>query len=719
MNWLVEPLGRDLGRHAAAWDDINERLCARHPLLDSSFISGLLRHFGDGRQVLCTAMRDGQPSGMCILERASWGVWRSFAPSQAQIGAFMLEDANDIPELCKALPGVVNAIDLLQCDPHYCKLNFYGTSPMRWKHHAVTIDVPLVGDFEAYWQRRPTKLREDLRRSQCRAEEDSGHEPTLRMFAGPSALPAAVQRFAELETQGRNGRMGTSLGSSISLLAFYSELTGHYSGFGLSRVYELWFGDKLAASRLVIAQGNMVVALKTTNDEQHRDFAPGQLLLHSVLRDAFQRWPGRTFAFCTDATVDQMSWAEVQRSILHVTAYPDRLRSIAGWAWRFAGIWRVDAKAPPLDTVSVHTDVKSLSAAEVALFSAAEAHNVEWGFDWAEVYQRTVMRHSQGLRLFTLNRGSLPVAVLTVNLDPGLASLGGSVGALSNFYSTLWSPALALDTVGIDLVPLVKAVRHEGGHPPSLHFGPMDPESRGYRMLRKGLRASGYAVFEYFAHGNWYLPVQGDWNRYLAGLHGSVRSTIKRMHKRLLAEGARIEIVTADADLPRAMAAYEQVYAGSWKKPEPVADFMPELARLCSRRGWLRLGIVWLEERPIAAQLWIVSNGRAAIYKVAYDETFKHYAVGTVLTAVLMEHVIDVDRVGEVDYLIGDDEYKKRWMTHRRERVGIAAFDVRTTRGLLGAIRSSLADARQSLRRLVLRVRGGGRDMAETSSGTG
>jgi CelD/BcsL family acetyltransferase involved in cellulose biosynthesis len=72
--------------------------------------------------------------------------------------------------------------------------------------------------------------------------------------------------------------------------------------------------------------------------------------------------------------------------------------------------------------------------------------------------------------------------------------------------------------------------------------------------------------------------------------------------------------------------------------------------------------------------LWIVSERRAEIYKVAYDEAFKQLSPGTALTAKLMQHVIDIDGVDEVDYLIGDDPYKKSWMGARRERWGIEAI---------------------------------------------
>ncbi len=39
----------------------------------------------------------------------------------------------------------------------------------------------------------------------------------------------------------------------------------------------------------------------------------------------------------------------------------------------------------------------------------------------------------------------------------------------------------------------------------------------------------------------------------------------------------------------------------------------------------------------------------------------------------LMENALDVDRVSVVDYLCGDDDYKRDWMSARRERWGLRA----------------------------------------------
>jgi hypothetical protein len=52
-----------------------------------------------------------------------------------------------------------------------------------------------------------------------------------------------------------------------------------------------------------------------------------------------------------------------------------------------------------------------------------------------------------------------------------------------------------------------------------------------------------------------------------------------------------------------------------------------------------------------------------------------------------MQHVIDADRVRIVDYLSGDDEYKKTWMSHRREFWGLVAFNPRSVPGLAQIVR--------------------------------
>ena len=306
------------------------------------------------------------------------------------------------------------------------------------------------------------------------------------------------------------------------------------------------------------------------------------------------------------------------------------------------------------------------------------------------------------VRFYVLSRNHVPVAALPVLMHnvPSRA-----VSALSSFYTTLFAPALAGTEGTPALTRLIQAVIAGNGPLQRLEFAPMDPLGRAMGCLRAALRANGMVTFDYFCHGNWFLPVNCDWSSYLQQREGGVRSTVRRMERKLMAERARVEIISDPLDVERCIAAFDHVYGRSWKRPEPYPGFMPGLIRLCAARGWLRLGLVSLAGQAIAVQLWIVANGRAEVYKLAYDESFKAFAPGTVLTARLLQHVLEVDKVSEVDYLIGDDSYKAQWMTQRRERWGLLAFNPRTAAGLRGCLRESAGRVLKAARTWLLGLR--------------
>ena len=70
---------------------------------------------------------------------------------------------------------------------------------------------------------------------------------------------------------------------------------------------------------------------------------------------------------------------------------------------------------------------------------------------------------------------------------------------------------------------------------------------------------------------------------------------------------------TALPELERGIDAFEAVYRASWKTPEPFPHFNAALMRQAAGQGALRLGVLWADGRPAAAQYWVVSQGRATV----------------------------------------------------------------------------------------------------------
>ncbi len=702
MSWQRVPLDHadGLGVYADDWDRLNLRLSAGHPMLSALFVSNLLRRFGDGRQQLLVHRRDGECVALCVVQPQNTATWQSFLPSQTQLGPTLIAPAVAIEDAFSALPWRVQTLDLLCHDQRLCPGLLSGARAPLQLPHAATINVDINRPFDAYWHGRPKKLQQNIRRYENRAKS-LGVALRMNVLRGETEVLAGVQRFAELEGLGWKGKEGTALASTPQQLQFYAALMGQFAAQGQAQVFELWGHDRLLASRLAITTASTLVMLKTTFDETQRELASGRLLLHQSLAHLFEVRPDTTVAFCTNADKDQLDWADRQRTVQHVTVFRYGLgrcgvkaARVGRQALGFGG--QAEAGIKLTTEMSIFERSDMLPAEELALLTRCEAQDISLGPRWLRNFERTVMADIDGTRLLCLRRGGQARAVLSMNVRPELARFGGTVGALANYYTTLWAPALADDVTGIDLVPLFAALRNNAGRLPVLQFGPMDTASPGYAVLAGGLRAAGYRVEDHAAHGNWYLPVQGDWAHYLASLSSKMRSNIKRMGKKLDELGARTEIVSAPEDVDRAVDAYEAVYAKSWKRTEPVTSFIRGLAHTCAEAGWLRLGLVWLDGEPVAAQFWIVSDGRAAIYKVAYDEQHKALSPGTVLTAQMMRMAIETERVGEVDYLVGDDAYKRLWMTHRRERRGLVAYDLATARGAARALRSTLGAWRRA-----------------------
>ena len=680
--WTIVPLERALGEHAPAWDRLNRELFNDHPLVSSLIVDGMLRQFGDGGEHLCVYSEAGQVRAMCILKRRNPLVWTSFLPSQAQIAATLVGDPAPLATLVRSLPGFAIQLDLMCNDPAFGAV-LQGAARRHLLNHALTMKIDLQGTYADYWLSRPRHLPSNMRLREKRLAE-AGHVKRLVKIEDPAEMLAAVDRYAVLEGSGWKGRNGTAVGSNLEQHQFYRELMLGSANDGNAFVFELWFGDQLAASRLVIRRNRMWVMLKTSYDESLGAFSPGRMLLRCVIEDGFSSEHGGAIEFYTDADENQLEWSTAQRWIQHRTIYRHDTYEALGVAMR---VVKSAPSLPKALTVAVYAHTSELPEDVQRCLSKAEKRNASFGLAWYRNLVDTVYPDDPGIRIYVLRKEKDVLAVLPLRAERVRGRW--QLSALANFYTSLYEPYLATGLKSDELAPLLGAIQRDLPGIASLTMAPMDPCSHAYQTLIGAMRIKGWAQFEYFNFGNWYEPVVSSWEQYLATREGTLQSTIRRMGKKFAARQGTLEIVTSPKDLSRAIAAYEQVYAASWKRTEAFPAFMPGLMRVYAEKGMLRLGIAWLNEQPVAAQVWIVSHGRAEIYKLAYDDRFAGFSPGTLLSALLMEHVIDKDKVNEIDYLIGDDPYKKTWMSQRRERWGLVAYNPRSLQGMAGLIKES------------------------------
>lgn len=269
-----------------------------------------------------------------------------------------------------------------------------------------------------------------------------------------------------------------------------------------------------------------------------------------------------------------------------------------------------------------------------------------------------------------------------------LVRQGRSLSSLSNYFTGLYGP-IGDDGDAAAWLAVCRYWRASHPRPAIIRLQPLDTESTFSAQIRSALLAAGYWVDSYFCFGNWYLRPNGcSFADYLSGRPAALRNTIRRGRGKLRKAGAwQLAIHTVPGtELEQAISAYEDIYRRSWKPAEEHPEFIRGLCQLAAQRGWLRLGVLSLEGKAIASQIWLLIAGTAHIFKLAYDPAAAFCSPGTVLTAAMMEQAIDKDAATEIDYLSGDDAYKRDWMSHRRERHGLIAFDPATWHGLQAAL---------------------------------
>lgn len=344
--------------------------------------------------------------------------------------------------------------------------------------------------------------------------------------------------------------------------------------------------------------------------------------------------------------------------------------------------------------VSIYRSLADLPGDYSYLFAENAAYSFFCSLPWFLNFCKTALNPRDEIRIFAIEVGNEPRPSLALITRYNRSSNWGlrpqTLSSLSNYYTPFYLPLYSHSQYSPSLLEiLARAICTDRPGWDVVDLKWLDPEAPLFSEMQRAFRSAGMIVQSYFCAGNWYLPVNSrSYREYFESLRSSVRNIARSKNKKIERSGrARVEIVTGSTGLEAAIHAYERIYASSWKVPEPYPQFVPGLIRTCASEGCLRLGTVYIDGDPAASQVWITTNGKASIYKIAYDRRFTDLSVGTFLTTRMMEYALDVDKVSEVDYLTGDDSYKKDWMSHRRERWGLLAINPYTPRGALAIAR--------------------------------
>ena len=335
---------------------------------------------------------------------------------------------------------------------------------------------------------------------------------------------------------------------------------------------------------------------------------------------------------------------------------------------------------------TAYSEWRQLPASAAALFSAAEATSLFLSREWFETLHSATHDEDRTLLIASVVDDGRVLAML-----PLIACAHGHWESLTHRYTPFYNVLADKGHRRAALTCLAEGLRRLPFR--SLRIDPVDLESREMRELRLAMEACGFESWHRFRAYNWvHLTRQQSCDDYMLDRPTRLRNTIARKRRKLQREhGYEIRMFRGKG-VESALADYHAAFLTSWKANEQFEQLLNGMAIALAARDWTRLAVLYAAGQPAAAQLWFVAHSKAKIFRLAYDERWRSYSPGSILTAFMMQYVFEEDRAEELDFLIGNESYKQDWMTERRELSRLVFAAPRTPQGWMAKRKAQLKE---------------------------
>jgi hypothetical protein len=331
--------------------------------------------------------------------------------------------------------------------------------------------------------------------------------------------------------------------------------------------------------------------------------------------------------------------------------------------------------------VSILTSLEQLGAEDIAILSYENQRNFFKSIEWFACLTKSLSDDDISIKLYIAS--SSKDATQRCYLFCYIDGKKNILRSLCNFYTMEFSIIFSCPECP------KKELLHElfacmAKEIPANNFIKLEclyDETEETSLLYGALRASNFLATLYIYNETYFANVANkSFNEYYQNRPSTLINTIRRKEKKTRKlYDLRVKIYT-DYD-EKALDDYINVYESSWKDSERYPNFIRNLCYSAAQLGTLRMGILYIDESPVAAQIWLLSGTKAVIYKLAYDQKFQNFSVGSILTKEIFEFVIKNDKLEEINYGLGSEGYKKDWMDNKKTLVGIDAFNLNTYRG--------------------------------------
>ncbi|MBW3625000.1 MAG: GNAT family N-acetyltransferase [Armatimonadetes bacterium] len=190
------------------------------------------------------------------------------------------------------------------------------------------------------------------------------------------------------------------------------------------------------------------------------------------------------------------------------------------------------------------------------------------------------------------------------------------------------------------------------------------------------------------------ICVRGQWEDYYAGGSKSFRETADKRERRIVKRHGELRWVEIRDPhrLKDALAEFYRVEGSGWKGEQGTSidsdprtqAFFTELAHAAAENGWLRLYLLYCEDRCIAAQFALCYRQILYLVKFGYDAEWSAFSPGTLLLKQLIRRSFEDPEIDRVDFFSAikyeQDAYKKYWASGFQPYTTVQLFHPKSVR---------------------------------------
>lgn len=330
----IEAISEPQGELRAEWERLADRANAS-PFLHPGFVLAWQGAFADGPLLLATVRRRGELAAALPLTRrgAVLSLPANWHTPQAGV---LAEDTGAARALARVLAEAdPRRLSLAFVDPADRCTSAFGAALRNAGYSLLERTLTrspyleVAGDWAAFESGMRSKARVDLRRRRRRLEERGA--VSFEVQDGSSRLGELIDEVVQVEATGWKGDEATSIGSREDTLCFYREIAAWAAERGWLRLHFLRLDGQALATSFALRVNGVHFGLKMGYDVEYRQLAPGMLILHEIVRSAFEEGLKRVEMLGEDEPYKR-TWCPQTRETIGLQAFAP---SLAGHADRF------------------------------------------------------------------------------------------------------------------------------------------------------------------------------------------------------------------------------------------------------------------------------------------------------------------------------------------------------------------------------------------------